>query len=297
MMSKASLLALAGGVVSALLYLSLTTGSPGALVLAYFSQAPLFLVGLGLGVAPAAIACGVALVSLAAATEYATAGLFLVLTALPVLYVVRQALLSRQRADGGVEWYPSGLILGGLTVYGLALLLAVIVYYGGAIEQVSLSYLTQLAQISGGALSPRAEALARYIPGTVLASALLMAVVNGALAQGALVRMGHPRRPSPIWREVSLPRWLAPVLAAAVVAALLPDDIGTIGVNAAVIAALPFMLVGLAVLHAVSQRWPARGLALGLVYVTTIILGWPAIVVAALGVVDQWVPLRRPQPV
>ena len=33
-MSKASLFALAGGVASALLYLLLTTGSPGALVLA-----------------------------------------------------------------------------------------------------------------------------------------------------------------------------------------------------------------------------------------------------------------------
>jgi hypothetical protein len=107
--------------------------------------------------------------------------------------------------------------------------------------------------------------------------------------------MGHALRPSPAWRAVSVPRWLAPVLAIAAVAALLPDEIGTIGANAAVITALPFMLVGLAVLHTVSQRWPARGLALGLVYVTTVILGWPAIVVAALGIVDQWLPLRGPR--
>ena len=295
MMNRASLFALAGGIASALLYLMISTGSPGALVLAYFSQMPLFLVGLGLGLAPAAIACGVAMVSLAAATEFATAGLFLLLTGLPVLYVVRQALLSRQRADGAVEWYPSGLMLGGLTLYGLALLAAVIAYYGGAVEEASLRYLMRFAEISGGKLSPQAEALARFIPGTVLASALLMTVVNGALAQGALVRMGHPRRPSPIWREVRLPRWLAPVLAIAVVAALVTGEIGTYGINAAVISTLPFMLVGLAVLHAVSSRWPARGLALGLVYATTVILGWPAIVVAALGVIDQWIPLRRPQ--
>jgi hypothetical protein len=94
---------------------------------------------------------------------------------------------------------------------------------------------------------------------------------------------------------VFVPRWLAPVLAIAVVAALLPNEIGVIGANAAVIAALPFMLVGLAVLHSVSRRWPARGLALGLIYVTTIILGWPAIVVAVLGLVDQWLPLRGPR--
>jgi hypothetical protein len=294
-MSKASLFALAGGVVSALLYLLLTTGSPGGLVLAYFSQTPLFLVGLGLGLAPAAIACGVAMVGLAAATELATAGLFLVLTALPALYIVRQGLLSRRTANGGTEWYPPGLILGGLTIYGLALLAAVAIWFGGALEEVSLSYLTRLAQLSGGTLGPQAQALARYIPGAVLVSGLLMTVVNAALAQGALVRMGHARRPSPAWRTAAVPLWLAPVLALAAVTAFAPDEIGTIGANAAVIAALPFMLVGLAVLHTVSQRWPARGLALGLVYATTVILGWPAIVVAALGIVDQWLPLRGPR--
>jgi hypothetical protein len=294
-MSKASLFALAGGVVSALLYLLLTTGSPGGLVLAYFSQTPLFLVGLGLGLAPAAIACGVAMVGLAAATELATAGLFLVLTALPMLYIVRHGLLSRQAANGATEWYPPGLILGGLTIYGLALLAAVAIWFGGALEEVSLSYLTRLAQLSGGTLGPQAQALARYIPGAVLVSALLMTVVNAALAQGALVRMGHARRPSPAWHSVAVPRWLAPVLALAAVAAFAPDEIGTLGANAAVIAALPFMLVGLAVLHTVSRRWPARGLALGLVYATTVILGWPAIVVAALGIVDQWLPLRGPR--
>jgi hypothetical protein len=294
-MSKASLLALAGGVASALLYLMLTTGSPMALVLAYFSQTPLFLVGLGLGLTPAMIACGVALVGLAAATEIATAALFLVLTALPVLYVVRHALLSRRTADGAVEWYPVGSMLGGLTIYGLLLLLAVTAWYRGAIEEVSLRYLTELARASGGTLGPQAEYFARYIPGAVLASALLMAVVNGSVAQSALIRMGHALRPSPSWRAITVPRWLVPVLAAAAAAALLPDEAGVIGANAAVIAALPFTLAGLAVLHSVSHRWPARGLALGLIYATTVILGWPAIVVAALGVLDQWLPLRRPR--
>jgi hypothetical protein len=293
-MSKASLFALAGGVTSALLYLLLTTGSPGALVLAYFSQTPLFLVGLGLGLTPAVIACGVAMVGLAAAAELATAGLFLALTAIPVLYIVRQGLLSRRTGTGVVEWYPPGPLLGGLTIYGLALLAIITIWYGGALEEASLRYIARLAQVSGGTL-PQAQALARYIPGAVLVSGILMAVVNAALAQGALARMGHALRPSPAWSSTVVPRWLAPVLAIAVAAAFVPDEIGTIGANAALIAALPFMLAGFAVLHAVSQRWPARGLALGLVYATIVLVGWPAILVAALGLVDQWLPLRGPR--
>jgi hypothetical protein len=75
----------------------------------------------------------------------------------------------------------------------------------------------------------------------------------------------------------------------------LPGSIGFLGGNAALIAALPFMLVGLAVLHSVTRGWPrqGRGLALGFIYLTTILLGWPALLVAGIGVVDHWSPLRR----
>jgi hypothetical protein len=292
-MARWSLFALAGGIASALLYLLLTSGSPAALVLAYFSQTPLFMVGLGLGLTPALIACGVALVGLVAATELLTTLLFLVLSVVPVVYIVRQGLLSRPGAGGQVEWYPPGPLLGGITAYGLVLLGLVAVFYGGQVEEVSRQYLDKLAQVSGGALGPRADMLARYIPGAVLASALLMTVVNATLAQGALSRMGHALRPSPQWRSITLPRWLTPALAVAALAAFLPDEVGVIGANSAVIVAMPFMLVGLAVLHTISKTWPARGLALGLIYATTVILGWPAILVAGLGVIDQWLPLRR----
>jgi hypothetical protein len=288
-----SLFAVAAGLASALLYLLLTTGSPVALIFAYFSQAPLFMVGLGLGLTPALIACSVALVGLLAAGELLTSFLFMVLSVVPVIYILRQALWSRAGQDGQMEWYPPGPLLGGLTAYGLALLGIVALVYGGAIDEVSRQYLDKLAEVSGGALGPQAEVLARYIPGAVLASALLMTVVNATLAQGTLNRMGKALRSSPQWSALTLPRWLTPALAITALAAFLPEDIGVIGANGAVIAAMPFMLVGLAVLHTVSKRWPARGLALGLIYATTVILGWPAILVAGLGVVDQWLPLRR----
>jgi hypothetical protein len=293
MSARWSLFGIAAGLTSALLYLLLTTGSPLALIFAYFSQTPLFMVGLGLGLTPALIACGVALIGLAAASEMLTVFLFLMLSVIPAIYILRQALWSRVGQDGQTEWYPPGPLLGGLTAYALVLFGLVVVFYGGAIEEVSRQYLEKLAQASGGALGPQAEILALYIPGAVLASALLMTVINATLAQGTLNRMGKAQRPSPQWSAVTLPRWLTPALAVAAVAAFLPDDIGVIGVNGAVITAMPFMLIGLAVLHTVSKRWPARGLALGLIYATTVILGWPAILVAGVGVVDQWLPLRR----
>jgi Predicted membrane protein (DUF2232) len=299
-MNRQSLFALAAGVASALLYLSILSGSPGSFVLAYFSQAPLFLVGLALGLVPAAIACGIALVGLVAATEVATAALFVLLTALPVVYVVRQALLSRQVAAGQTEWYPPGLILAGLTAYGLVLLAAAALYFAGepgGLETAARHYLESVLQLSSGAdkeiVASTIELVARYIPGTVIGSAAIMVVINAALAQGALAKTGNALRPSPSYHRVALPGWLAIALPVAVAAAFVPGRIGFLGGNAAVIVAVPFALVGLAVLHCVSRRWPARGLALGFIYLTTVLLGWPAILVAGIGVVDHWSPLRR----
>ena len=299
-MNRQSLFALAAGVASALLYLSILSGSPGSFVLAYFSQAPLFLTGLALGLVPASIACGIALVGLVAATELATAALFVLLTALPVLYVVRQALQSRQDPSGNAEWYPPGLILGGLTVYGLVLLGAAELYYAGTpggLEAAARHYIEAVLQLSPGAdrdgIAPTVELIARYIPGTVIGSAGIMVVINAALAQGALAKTGHALRPSPAYRSIALPSWPAFALPVAVACAFVPGWIGFIGGNAAVIVAVPFALVGLAVLHSVSRRWPARGLALGFIYLTTVLLGWPAILVAGIGVVDHWSPLRR----
>lgn len=299
-MSRQSLYALVAGVVSALLYLSILSGSPGAFALAYFSQMPLFLAGLALGVAPAAIACGIALVGLAAATQIATAALFVLLTILPVLYVVRQALLSRQDASGQTEWYPPGRILAGLTAYGLVLLAAAALYYAGepgGLEAAARHYLETVLQVSAGtdkaSMTPTVELIARYIPGTVIGSAAIMVAVNAALAQGALARSGHALRPSPAYHRVALPAWPAIALPVAVAAAFVPGWVGFLGGNAAVIVAVPFALVGLAVLHSISRRWPARGLALGFIYLTTVLLGWPAILVAGIGVVDHWSPLRR----
>ena len=55
-MSRVHLIAIGGGILSALFYLSVKLGTPGAIILAYLAQLPLFLVGLAMGVVPAAVA-------------------------------------------------------------------------------------------------------------------------------------------------------------------------------------------------------------------------------------------------
>src|SRR5436305_6723628 len=104
------------GLAGACLYLALLLGSPGALILVYMTQLPLFLAGLWLGVGAAAIAGLSACLVMLAVGDVTAAVLFAALNAGPVILLVRQALLARQGPDGHVVWYPPGLLPAWLTI-------------------------------------------------------------------------------------------------------------------------------------------------------------------------------------
>ncbi len=301
-MSRDRLIALGGGLFCALLYLSVLTGSASAVLLTYVSQLPLLLVGFSLGLSPAVIACVVAAGTVAVGANFASAGMFGVLSAAPVLILVRQGLQSRPGAGAGTAvWYPPGLLLGWLTGYGLLLFaVAMVVFIGssGGIEGMARTYVeATLGNISSTAPDPRfvqmLDTFIRYFPAVVVTTWLVMVVINAALAQGVLTQMKRNRRPSPKFTELDLPQWMVIGLAAALLVALIPGQIGITGQNAAMIIGLPFFLLGLAVIHTLSHRFRARRLFLLAIYVILILFGWPAIVVAGLGVIEQWALLRR----
>jgi hypothetical protein len=120
-MQRAQLIPLGAGVVAALLHLSVTLGSPGAFMLAYFAQAPI----VAAWACPGFHACcrrggncAAVLVALGSPGVGALS-LFVLTSALPVLVIVYFAIQNRIRdgegEDGSVEWYPVGRLLGWLT--------------------------------------------------------------------------------------------------------------------------------------------------------------------------------------
>src|SRR5665213_2147716 len=108
------------GVGGGALYLAVLLGSPGALILVYLTQLPLFAAGLWLGVGAAVIAGTTATLMLLAASDVLAAAVFAGLNAVPVALLVRQALLARRAPDETVAWYPPGLLTGWLTAIAFA---------------------------------------------------------------------------------------------------------------------------------------------------------------------------------
>src|SRR5947208_281736 len=163
-----------------------------------------------------------------------------------------------------------------------------------------LVYLTQLPLFFAGLWFGVAAAAiaglsgtAALIPGIAAASWMVMAVINGALAQGLLARFGLAWRPSPDLAQLGLPRSLTAALGLAAAATLVGGTWRFLGINLIIALSVPFCLGGLAVVHAAVRRLPHPGMALIAFYMLAGMFGWPLLAAAALGLVEAWLGLRR----
>lgn len=299
-------LALAAGLLSALMFLSLAKGIALGAVLSYAAPLPLIMAGLALGMR-ALIAAGlVAVVAVAAVAGGFSALPFAIAAALPALVVTNRALLWRNGHDGSVHWYPPGLVLAWLTAAGLALMLCGTALLAGSPEGIE----GRLTKLLASALElfaaevpadQRAKVVgwwAPLFPAMVIGSWLIMAVVNACGAQGLLARLGRASRPSPAYRELWLPDWpAAGLVAMAVVAILAGGDVGYVAANAVAVLLIPFVFLGLAAIHRWAQGKPNAGMLLAATYGLLILaFGWAAAAVAGLGLARFWtMRFRRPE--
>lgn len=296
---------LGAGALSGGLYLMVTLGSTGALVLAYIAQLPLFLVGLSVGLTASALAGAVAAVMTLALHGIPVAAIFAIAFLLPVLVLLRQALLSRRNEAGATEWYPPGLLTGWLVGIGIAIAAASILFLmltGGAEASVRAFvgkvFDAARAAMPGGTPPMGREQvidmMAGYLPGVALGSLLIMTALNGVLAQGVLMRFGMNLRPSPDIAALDLPVAIVAVFAGALVAgAVLPGDFGYLARNLVPVALVGGALAGLAVVHAAVRKLDARTWMLVAVYLAAALLVWPIVLLATVGMAEPFLKLRR----
>ena len=293
-------LAALAGIASSGLYLSLISGIPGIILFAYFVQLPVVLVGLTLGLAGSLVAALGALLVTGVIAGVLAAVLYVAVQAGPALIVVRQALLSRD-VDGATEWFPPGLLLGQLTLgAGLAIFAAFVIFasepdgLAGVVESFLAVALSEVGMIPPDtALPPELHGLARLFPGLMASSWLLMTVLNGVLAQNVAERLGRNLRPTPTYSALELPPWLWIGAASAALLSLFGGSLGFLGGALLMTLAVPYFFLGLAVAHHVSRRWTHRRVLLAVLYAALILLGWPALLVVLLGLVEDWVNFRQ----
>jgi len=298
------LLAAGAGLVSAAAFLTGVMAGVGGFysgfMLVYLSPAPLFAAALGLGgsASIAAAAAGAVSVMLAGGVK---AGLgYAVLAAAPAAVLGRQAMLSRSNAEGRIEWYPPGALaewLCGIGAVVYILLCILLASQPAGLSGTVLEMVTQMAdwmQVADKDRETFIGLLHPILPGTAVAFLMLVQVANGAMAQGLLAAANRAIRPTPDLGALELPAWIAIAGAVAALAAIvLGGDFGYFARNLVIVAAVPFFLQGLSVVHVLARRTGGGTMLLAVFYVMLVVLGWVAIVLVLLGLVEQIIGMRR----
>jgi hypothetical protein len=300
-MARTWIIPAGAGVLSALLFVSVELGSMGAVILSDLAPLPLFAAGLGAGLIGAAGAGATATALVGLVSGLIPALTFAALLVIPSVLLVRQALLSRVDADGRLEWYPPGRLVLWLTGIGAGLFLIATLFVAGgrSIEDRLRSEMSGFfGGVLGGPPTPQLQwaidVLAAYPAIIVVTVWMLPIAFNGILAQGLLARFGKNLRPSPTVAAIELPRAILPVTALAALATTLAGGaLEFASRNLMVLLGTAFAFAGLGVVHALFRRAGQPQMLLVGFYVFLGVFGWPILLLALIGLVDQWVNFRR----
>lgn len=311
-----NLLAVAAiGLVSALLHVVADTGGPLGMIATLFTPLPLFIGGLSSGLYVMLLG-GVACAVLLAITGgfWLSVG-FAAMTAAPALWLTHLALQSRETMTEDqkptLEWYPAGhLLTWTMGMAAVALLFAALstLSVEGGIRGPLITVLetvnqTELENALARANVPISidqflEVVADIIPAATAWYWILLITLNMWGAQKILVYLGRALRPSPSLPDIDIPQGVGLPLAVALLVYLIPgsfvpSEAQFVAATLAAILLLPYFLLGLAVVHAISRPWPWRHLWLAFLYLVMIYMGLPALILCLVGLVEPWARLRQ----
>jgi hypothetical protein len=235
---------------------------------------------------------------------------FLAVIGGPAWWLGYLAMLGRPIANGGgsaqVEWYPPGRLVLWAAVLGAAAGALAVLWGPDDTVRTNLKALVEAilrhardakVQVppefdgSGGA-DAIADAVLQLLPTAKATIATLDHAFNLWLAGHAVRLVGRLQRPWPDLTALSFPAWVAALYGASLASMFLP---GVPGVVASVLAApltAAFVMVGFAVVHAVTRGVTGRAVLLWSLYLSTLVLASPALVMTILGVTETLFDLR-----
>jgi hypothetical protein len=300
MQKNAFLLALAAGIISAVVFASATTGALFLRVILFLlTPLSLYLAGLGLGTVGAAIAGIMATAIVLLIANPLAAEVYAVSTALPAIVCTHLATLSRE-AEGEREWYPIGriVVIGG--IFSGMFAVVALVLMGGSVEALSKMLRTviesfvksELSQIPGAPAIGNAEidqitsSTLTSLPWALGLLAMGTILLNLWLAGRITLASGRLRRPWPNLADFKMPAAATFVLLVAIGLSFAGGMTGLVASAIAAPFALAFALVGVAVAHALTRGSPWQGFILAALYVAVIFIPHIGLLLALAGLAE-----------
>ncbi|SHM28147.1 hypothetical protein [Bradyrhizobium lablabi] len=307
-----TLIALAAGSASALMFASIVSGALISLVLFYLSPLPLMVTALGWGPLAATIGGIAAASGLGAMFGLPYCVAFALTVALPAWWLGHLALLGRPIATAApatgtapaaaptLEWYPVGRIL--LWIAGFATLttIAALLTLGTDAETITGTLRRGLLRILGprdaassGDVERWVAALSLIAPPAAAIVSMMTLTLNLWLSGKIAATSGRLHRPWPDLKSAELP----PMTLVALSVAMAFCFIGGIAAMFAQIATTALMMAyaftGFAVLHTLTLALKGRAIWLSCTYAIVVVFGWPVLAMIALGLADAVFGFRQ----
>jgi hypothetical protein len=299
-----TIIAVAAGCASALMFASIISGALISLLLFYLAPLPLMVAALGWGPIAATIGGIVAALGLGAMFGLPYCIAFVVTVALPAWWLGHLALLGRPLSNAGsgngaapaapaLEWYPVGRIL--LWIAGFAILttIAALLTLGADAETITGSLRRGLLRILGprdAATSGNAErwvdALAIIAPAAAAIVAMMTLTLNLWLAGKITATSGRLHRPWPDLKTAELPPMTLVALSVALAFCFVGGIVALFAQITVTALLMAYAITGFAVLHTLTLALKSRAFWLSCTYAIVVVFGWPVLAMVALGLAD-----------
>lgn len=309
-MPQIILISFGAGVASALLFAAVSTGSLLAIGLFYLAALPILLAGMAWSHIAGAAAAAIAAIAVGVFLGPWFALSYLIGVGLPAAILAYLALLARPEpsAPGGLDWYPPGRLVLATAIIAALIVTLVILNFGldfesyqtslrSAVERVLRAQLglapgAPLRMPNGGDPARLIDLMIAVLPPMAALLMMLTNIANLWFAARIARSSGRLKRPWPDIPAMALPTATSIALAAALALSFMS---GMLALVAAVFAAtlfLAYALVGLAVLHSITAGLAVRTFILGAVWALVLVLGWPLVLAAIVGLADAALGLR-----
>lgn len=313
-MMQIGLIGIGAGVAAALLFASVASGTLLSIPLFYLAPLPILIAALGWSHWAALIAALVGAAGLAAMFGMVFFLAFLASAGLPGWWLGYLAMLARPLTNGSgsgqpaLEWYPPGRLVVWAAVLAALMLAVAIPNFGSDAQTFRANLHDALMQVLRAEMGLSANApadapgvknverlvnlLVVAVPPAAAVIATITSLVNLWLAARIVKFSGLLKRPWPQLSAMTFPRPVAALLAAT---AVLSFAGGLIGIVAGILTAsllIAYAVLGLCVLHAITQGLASRAFLLAGLYAAIVVFGWPMLALCLLGLIETAFDLR-----
>ena len=260
----------------------------------FLSSLPLLLSGLRYGAGSCLLAGGIAGLLLSGIGAAEASVIYLLCVALPC--GLMSTTLPRTRAVGEArEWFPMGLSLTHVTVYGCCVIAACgLAYIGapGGLEGVVSGMVQQALDAYPEEYQPMVQRLSGPLSFLIFSVTGWLWVLALYFHAWLAIRWLRPRapelRPSAGMTPFVMPRWVFSLLLLCAFASVAGGPTTAyLGKTALMLLMLPYFLLGVALMHAASQTWPNRQFFLFIIYFLLVAQLWPVLGLSLWGLAHQ----------